>query len=231
MNEGEGQLHRALLCSTLHEAGVVSLGYSPTVSQTDEPDLFQVTAWGASALRESSDLSSDPLLTSAALQLIVQPNLDLVLMQFESELIYRLIQFAEVRRIGPASTFTLTQPALLRGLEAGNQLEDLLAFLTKVSQRSLPQNVEYTLRDWARGYKEAHISSVLLIELLPIQNEADLHRALAGLEIKVRQVAPGMFALAAESISFPSLRKRLEKEGLVVRGKQAPEPRWKSAPY
>ena len=59
---------------------------------------------------------------------------------------------------------------------------------------------------------------MLLIELLPDTCEADLSRALADLGVEVHRLSPGVFALAAEALPFPLIRKRLQQEGLVVRG-------------
>ncbi len=41
--------------------------------------------------------------------------------------------------------------------------------------------------------------------------EADLSRALADLDVNVRRLAPGIFALSMDAIPFTTLRKRLER--------------------
>jgi len=227
MEMGEGQIHQALLLSTLYEAGVISLGYDQADPQTGIPDLFQFSELGAAALGEDASQREVSLLPEEQKRLIVQPNFQIVLLQFETDLIYQLIQFATITTIDRVSRFTLTQEALLRSLEAGNQLEDILSFLSTESKHGLPQNIEYSLHDWAKAYKEARISPVLLIELLPNKCEADLSRALADLEVDVRRLAPGIFTLATDAIPFSALRKRLEKEGLVVRGEPPAQSRWK----
>jgi hypothetical protein len=217
MEMGEGQIYLALLLSTLYEAGILSFGYDQADPQTGIPDIFQLTPLGAAALSDGPNQSGTLPLSEEQKHLIVQPTFSIVLFEFESNLIYRLMQFAMIKSIDRVSSFTLTQAALLRGLEAGNRLEEILSFLTEASKHSLPQNIVYSLRDWAKGYKEARVSSVLLIELLPDTCEADLSRALAVLGVEVRRLAPGVFALSAEALPFPLLRKRLQQEGLVVR--------------
>ena len=217
MEKGEGQLYLAFLLSTLYEAGMISLGYEQANPQTRIPDFFQLTELGAAALREDVPQSEVSLFSGEQRQLVVQPNFEIVLFAFEIDLLYRLLPFTMVITIDRISRFTLTREALLRGLEADNHLEDILSFLTKKSKYSLPQNIVYSLRDWAKAYKEARVSNVLLIELLPETCEADLSRALSGMEVEVRRLAPGIVALAIDSINIVSLRKRLENEGLVIR--------------
>ena len=146
MQEGEGRRYLALL-STLYEAGVMNLDYQQT--DPDTPACFQVTSMGAIALG-AANLPTEQG-QSAEQRLIVQPSFEVVCMQFDPTVIYRLIQFAQIKRIGPISTFVLTQTALLRGLTAGNRLEEILTLLSTWTQRELPQNVAYSLRDWARN--------------------------------------------------------------------------------
>jgi hypothetical protein len=227
----EGMLYVAFLFSTLYEAGAVSLGYDrPDPAVDDPPDLFLLTPLGAEAIADAPDASATfalPLLTAGDARLIVQPSFETLLFQFDPSLVYRLVQFAQIKRIGPVSTFALNQAALLRGLEAGNRVEQILASLSEWTQRELPQNVAYSLRDWSRGYKEAHLEEVILVELTPVQGEDTLYRALSDLRIVPRRLAPGIFVVAPGHNAFFDLRRRLEREGIVVRGEHATKaPRW-----
>jgi len=132
----EGMLYLAFLFSTLYEAGAVSLGYDrPDPTVDDPPDLFLLTPLGAEAIADAPGASAAfalPLLTAGETRLIVQPSFETLLFQFDPGLVYRLVQFAQIKRIGPVSTFVLNQAALLRGLEAGNQVEQILAWLVGV---------------------------------------------------------------------------------------------------
>jgi Helicase conserved C-terminal domain len=228
----EGMRYAAFLFSTLHEAGVVSLGYThPEPAVDDPPTQFLVTPLGAQAIADapgSSPAFALPLLTTGDTRLIVQPSFELLLFQFDPQLVYRLVQFAQIKHIGPVSTFELNQAALLRGLETGNQVEQVLALLSEWTRQELPQNVAYSLRDWSRGYREAHLEEVILVELSPpTQGEEALYRVLSGLRINPRKLAPGIFVVIPGPHSFFELRRRLEEEGVVVRGEPRPvPPRW-----
>ncbi len=227
----DGAFYVACLFSTLYEAGVVALSYDcPDPAVDDPPDLFLLTPLGAEAIADAPSSPSTSVLPPSSAQdtrLIVQPSFEVLLFQFDPSSVFRLVEFAQIKRIGPVSTFALTQAALLRGLEAGNQVEQILAWLSECTHKELPQNIVYTLRDWSRGYREARLEEVILVELSPAQGEDALYRVLADLSIEPRKLAPGMFVVAPGYNSFVELRRRLEKEGIVVRGEPAPKPsRW-----
>src|SRR5947199_7692157 len=121
-------------------------------------DLFCVSAFGAAVLGEA-DAQSE----TQAPQLIVQPNYEVLLMAFCPKLVYRLLPVAQVIRMGVVSTFRLTEAALLTGLASGVKLPDLLICLQEHSaQKELPQNVVYTLKDWAKAYREFQLSEVIM---------------------------------------------------------------------
>lgn len=221
MQQGGGLLYTALLCSTLHEAGVVALGYTQEAEREEHvpPKLFQLTSLGAAALAESGGAAEQE---SAADQkvLIVQPNCDVILMQLHWEVLYRLLYFAQIVHIGPVSTFKLTQSALLHGLETGLSAEQVLTFLTQHCQHNdVPQNVAYTIReDWPKGYQLANLAEVMLVELSSEQREGELQRTLVALGCEVRKLAPRLFAVTPNGHTFLEIKRALEKSGLVVKG-------------
>lgn len=157
--QGEGLLYTALLFSTLHEAGVVTLAYTRPQGEGGEgqspPELFQVTTHGAAALSAAgADDTYEQEYAADQYALIVQPNCDVMLRETHRwDVLYQLLRFAQIVHIGPAATFKLTQAALLRGLEAGLSVDDALAFLNQHCRHGVPQNVEYAIkRDWPKGY-------------------------------------------------------------------------------
>src|SRR5579864_6862727 len=84
-------------------------------------------------------------------------------------------------------------------------------------KNELPQNVAYSLRDWAKQYREAVISQVYLIEVPEALTESLVtHEKLQ--KQGVHQVAPGILAVAADT-DLNSLKNILEKERLVVNTK------------
>ncbi|GAC1354196.1 MAG: hypothetical protein NVSMB38_31990 [Ktedonobacteraceae bacterium] len=224
MQSGDGRLYTALLCSTLYEVGLVSLGY--TTSDDADPDSFQLTSFGASVLADEGVPThggrDDAVVEGEERVLVVQPSFEILLLQEDVALLYQLLQWAEVQHVGPVSTFTLTQRALLRGLAMGISVEAVLGTLRRRGQKALPQNVEYTLREWSKHYKEAKLSEVIVVELSDAHHQQDLYRALEGQRtIEVRALTPTIFAVLQNGTSFGELRKLLVKVGIVVRGQPA----------
>lgn len=216
--ELEGRLYVGFLFSALQEFGLVSLGYDHDPAQGSDPDLFKLTPIGAILLKDIPNVPFQAESLQAQTTLIIQPSFEVLLLSFDPDLVYRLVQFAQIKLIGRVSTFTLCQPAFLRGLEAGNRVEQVLAFLSGYSQKELPQNIVFSLKDWRRAYKEARLEEVVLIELSSEQTEGDLYRALEGQIVEPRKLAPGIFVVTIGKNTFFDLRRLLEKAGIVVSG-------------
>ena len=85
----------------------------------------------------------------------MQPNFQVLLMEPYMPALYWLVRFGVLEQIGRVSRFTLTREALSRGLKQGTTIDEAIDFLEQHGQKALPQNVVYTLRDWARQYREA----------------------------------------------------------------------------
>lgn len=160
--QGEGETYVGLLASALTELGIVSLTSTQTGrGSQDEPlDLLCVTTFGGSVLMEAvAHMDEEVSADNTKPVLFVQPNYDLLLMQFDPPLVYQLLSFAQIQRLGRVSTFRLTQQSLLRGLSTGLRIEHVLNVLDEYTgQQGIPQNIEYTLRDWVKAYREAQLT-------------------------------------------------------------------------
>jgi hypothetical protein len=219
--EADGEIYIGMLSHVLHELGLVSLGYSRSVEKKSEreepinPDAFQLSRLGAAVLSVQEDAVLDDAVEQEHSQqpLIVQPSFEVLLMQQDFATLYQLLPFAQLDHVGMVSRLTLTRNSILRGLEHGYSVENMLQILAKYSQREIPQNVAYTLNDWAKAFQEAKISQVLLLE---VSSEATATQ-LCGLrrlqEYNIRQVAPCLLLISSE-INLQTLRNILEKEGV-----------------
>ncbi|HCI81265.1 MAG TPA: hypothetical protein DHW02_16425 [Ktedonobacter sp.] len=222
----EGEVYTGILASTLNELGIVSVGYSqsgqagePLAEQTTNPDVFMVTDLGDKVLKVGAGQADVSLLeqeSSTGNALVIQPNFELLFLQPDLGTLYKVLPFAQVNQLGLVSRLTLTKASVIRGLTSGKTIEQILATLRDCSQKGLPQNVEYTLLDWVKSYRDVSISQVLLLE---VSNEDVIPRlkAMAPLkELVTRQLGPTMLAVQGE-VDMAKLRKALEKEGIVVR--------------
>lgn len=151
----DGEIITGIFRSTLYELGLVTLGYDgdrvPSLADGHNPVSFMLTDLGYEALHSDLSASQQPLSRS----LVVQPNFQVLLMEPYMPALYWLVRFASLEQVGRVSRFTFTREALERGLAGGATIDDVVAFLEHHCQKALPQNVIFTLRDWARQAREA----------------------------------------------------------------------------
>ena len=215
----DGQIILGMLSSTLHELGMITLGYQrPHVPKDDEPvnpDAFMLTDLAAAVLQTKGETTNTAIPTNER-SLIVQPSFELLLLQPDLQTVYSLLPFALVNQVGIVSRLTLTKQSVLRGLEAGRNIGQIIKILEDHSQKELPQNVVYTLRDWTKSYKEVTISQVLLIEVPDeaIANEICSSSKFSALGL--RRIGPCAIAVDSDT-TLANVRRAFDKEGIVVR--------------
>lgn len=214
----DGQIITGILSSSLYEMGFVSLGYTlaqPTADNPANPDAFMLTNLASSALNTSAEQAPEVEVSAEARTLIVQPNFELLLLQPDLPTLYALLPFAQVNQVGMVSRLTLTRNTVLRGMESGQSIEGILQALEQHSQKELPQNVVYTLRDWSKLYKDATVSQVLLVEVPgeAIANEICSSPKFQALNL--RRVGPCALAVGDE-VTLQTLRRVFDKEGIVL---------------
>lgn len=210
----DGEIVTGIFRSTLAELGIVTLGYDretvPAPTESVNPDAFMLTELGAEVLH--SDLSATQQPSSRAL--VVQPNFQVLLMEPYMPALFWLVRYATLEQIGRVSRFTLTREALADGLGQGGTIDEIIAFLELHSQKALPQNVLYTLRDWARQHKEASQPQQPM-RLLKVNDEALVGELVTSPKLRafrLRQVGPKSVAVPPET-SLGDLRRALERLG------------------
>jgi predicted transcriptional regulator len=212
----DGEVIAGIFRSTLAELGIVALGYDrPVLPQPGEavnPDAFMVTELGAAVIHGNCPVQT----TGPRVPLLVQPNFDVIVMEADMAALYRLIRFAAPVQIGRVSRFSITKDTLLRGLAQGLSLDEVLAFLQAGSQKPVPQNVIYTLRDWSRQYKEATISTVTLVEVADADLADELCRTGRLANLGLRRLGPCAIALPG-TITMREVQRLLEKIGYATK--------------
>jgi hypothetical protein len=211
----DGEIIAGIFRSTLAELGIVALGYDcallPSPDEAVNPDAFMVTELGASVI--SGDCQGGD---STQRALLVQPNFDVIVMAGHMAALFQLIRFATPLQVGRVSRFNITRDTLLRGLAQGLTLDGVLEFLTAGSQKPLPQNVTYTLRDWSRQYKEATISTVTLLEVADEELASELCRSSKLTGLGLRRLGPCAIAVSGAA-SVREVRRLLEKIGYATK--------------
>ncbi|HEX7737693.1 MAG TPA: helicase-associated domain-containing protein [Ktedonobacteraceae bacterium] len=217
-DSADGEVIVGMFASSLHEMGLVTLGFQSNPAAAEEPgnpDAFQFTELGAQVLWGHATKDHQAGSNEHARTLIVQPNFELLLLQPDYQTLYKLLPFSKVNQVEMVSRLTLTQESVRRGVEAGFGVERVISVLQECSQKELPQNVLYTLQDWGRLYKNATISQVLMIEVSSeaVADEICASPKLRALEL--RRLGPCAVAIGGQ-VSLQVLRTTLEKEGLIL---------------
>jgi hypothetical protein len=219
----QGEVYIGMLASSLFEFGIVDLGYSyETPEEMEEhhyhPDAFMLNEFGSQVLLATK--SAEQLLTEqndhgaeTKRTLIVQPNFELLILEPDMPTLYSVLPFAQVEQVKQVSRLTLTRNSLLRGMSNGLDLETILAILNRHSQKELPQNVDYTLHDWARAYKGARISTPVLIEVSSEAIADELVGSTALKSLGLRRLGPRALVTSKD---INTVRNALDKIGVAV---------------
>ena len=237
-NSCEGEVYTGLLASTLYELGIVALGYTsetlPAPGKSLNPDYFMLTDLGATIVNQpladgktvtktsttkaataKVTAQSDTSSANGHRALILQPNFELLLLQPDMPTLYSILPIAQVNQVDVVSRLTLTRASVLHGMEKGLDIEQILQVLEEHSQKEVPQNVAYTLRDWVKLYKDVRISQVLLLE---VSSEAAADEMCNSPKLQafgLRKLGPRS-VIASNDINLQDLRRILEKEGILV---------------
>ncbi len=205
-------LYVRMMGSSLREFGVVDFGMNIDEEAQVFYPFFRLTEQGALALNQPGRSSET---SDAQKTLIVQPTFELMLLQRDAPTLYSLLPFAQLEQVGVVSRLTLTKASLHHGMSAGVNLEQTMQTLTRHSSNELPQNVVYTLNDWAKLYKESRLSMALLIEVPSEEIAQHLCSLDKFLQWGIRQLSPTVLSLNGNA-PLQQVRSALEREGITI---------------
>ena len=175
--EVEGAYVAQVLAQPLHWLGLVDLGFDHSGSLV----AFRLSRLGrhllgGEPLEEVASVNSAP-------PLVVQPNFELIVLDATSNLglLARLDHFSDRQSLDRAAVYRLTRESLVRGLAHGLTGSEVIAVLEEASRAPLPQNVRYSLEEWARLYESVHLR--WRASLLEAGSPAELDRWLADPEL------------------------------------------------
>jgi hypothetical protein len=128
----------------LYLLGMIDLGYD----QASRPVAMRLTPAGARILR--MDLIG-PVAPSHVGSLVVTPDFEVVLFPTgdDSELLHDLDMFCVRVQADSVMHLTIDQDSIRRALKVGMSLSDILEVLEEHSRTPIPQNVHFSIRDWA----------------------------------------------------------------------------------
>lgn len=153
-NEVEGRYLRFLLQGPLQWLGAVELGESPT-----QGTAFRLTALGQALLGPVAGLpalAEEPVIVEGTLEVWV-PR------EAAPYVVFLLENCAERVQRDHVSRYRLTRPALHRALQRGERLESILEAMARYGRGEIPQNVTYTLHEWAATYGQFRLHQATLL--------------------------------------------------------------------
>lgn len=213
--------YASMLSSTLYELGILDLGYKNSPDDVDDaeahsPEAFQITSLGAKMLKETKRSSTSEAEENADFRsLIVQPSFEILVLQPDLPTLYSILPFTQANQIDTASRLTLTQNSLHRGMATGKTATQIIQILEQHTQKELPQNVLYTLQDWAKLYKETRLSMVMLIETPNEQVARQIATQERFQRWHIREIAPCILTLDGDA-NLQEVRNALEKTGVTI---------------
>jgi hypothetical protein len=148
----EGAYLRQTLLEPLRWLGMVDVG----LDSRGRVVAARVTPLGRGVLTGAA--AALPARVGGA-RLVVQPNFEVIVLDATAslDLMARLDSFATARSVDRAAIYHLTREALVAALQGGARLAEIERLLEEESGGPLPQNVRYSLTEWARQFERVTV--------------------------------------------------------------------------
>ncbi len=130
----------------LYLLGFIDLGYD----KSRRPVAMRMTHAGARMLGIDGERGSGPPEVTVG-NLVVTPDFEVVLFPTgdDAELVHDLDRFCQREKDGSLMHFRITEEGVRRALTDGMGLSHILRCLESQSRTPVPQNVHFSIRDWA----------------------------------------------------------------------------------
>ncbi|MGE5328073.1 MAG: helicase-associated domain-containing protein [Deltaproteobacteria bacterium] len=94
----------------------------------------------------------------------IQPNFEIIAtVNLNPVLRWELDRFCDIGKIEKTIHYWITKTSIHRALSNEKNIDDLLSFLKAHSKSGVPQNVEYTLKEWSASYGNVYLVDMLLL--------------------------------------------------------------------
>ncbi|MEW6744865.1 MAG: helicase-associated domain-containing protein, partial [Planctomycetota bacterium] len=174
---------------------------------------MRLTALGARALGWQIDrdetAGQKPLVVNPDFEVIVFPDGDLY------ELVCKLDRFCERLKSGTAYHYRISCPSVEKAIAQGMTAAEILTILSEHARVDIPQNVIYSIREWAETVK---FVAVQRVTVLRARNKEVVERILhrPSLRALVRERLAPTVLLLADDADHAELVRRLEKIGVFI---------------
>ena len=100
-------------------------------------------------------------------------------------------------------------------MEAGLSTDEMINILNGSSKKAVPQNIIRTIQDWAKTYRAAKTTEVLLIEVSSEKVADELYSSPRWRIYDIERIAPRRL-LAHKVYDSLECRRLLKKAGIVI---------------
>ncbi len=222
------QVERPLIgqiLNSLHRLGLLSLGYTAGSQPSGTPVSWQVTPLGAWVWGQSPDTLQPGKVSGQSQRLevpapspqplVVQANFDVLAFTQDAPTLYHLAHFCQPISHDAVSSFKLSRESVLGAIDTGLNGAEILAFLEKNSRQPVPQNVIYSLREWAGAFKRVRLCQGMILE---VDDEAVLETLLHDADLKdlvARRLGPRAVLLVSGN-DLRSVERMLDRAGYAA---------------
>ncbi|UCF08108.1 MAG: helicase-associated domain-containing protein [Thermoplasmata archaeon] len=126
------------------------LGAVETAENNKNERFVRLTSLGGFCLNKISERRFLKEMSKRQGKFIVHPNFEVTLVakELDPKVTLELAMFAEPVKLDTASVLRITRGSVEKGKQLGLAPEEMVGFLKEHSRGRIPQNVDYSVRDW-----------------------------------------------------------------------------------
>ena len=177
---------------------------------------FRLTNLGAAVLKVKG--YEDSFKEDFREEILLESNFELMVPRyFPLNLRFKIDQFADLKSSDQMNLYEITQESIYRGLEEGLEVDDLVCLLKEHCKTGVPQNVEYSIKEWASKYGAVYFLDTFL---LMVEDE-NLAREIQASKKIGKYIKDKLFptALIVSRSDYEPLLSALRDEGYMPRAK------------
>jgi len=152
-----------------------------------------------------------PERASEAVEIVVQPNFDIVFMAAAPSAEVQLGRFSRRVGRGMGTLFKLTRESVVRATAGGLDFDSIMKSLSEFSSKPIPPNVTEQIRNWVSQCRKISISTKILFTCP--DRETALQVVSAAGKDKAEQLSDTVVAISDKKYA-KALAKKLEKKGI-----------------
>ncbi|HHV61274.1 MAG TPA: hypothetical protein GXX51_01325 [Firmicutes bacterium] len=208
----EGNIHRFL--RPLCYMGVLETNFEAPVP------VLTLTEFGSEILgRLLSGCDPSGLMGEAGIEedgFHVQPDFEVLASRnLRQEILWQLDEVASSVKMDNMIVYRLTRESASRAMQAGWSGGDILEFLRKHSRNPLPQNVEFSIKDWCKNYGKVRFIETMLLRCEDDATAEAVKAILAGKGMILGEITPR--DLMVDRNAYERMVQILERSGYFPR--------------